>query len=115
MVLEINMRPPGGYTTDMFNYACDIDIYRVWACLLVNDERTLDYTLKYHCTYASRKNGISYLNSHDDIMARFNVEIVKVVNVPGVFSSALGDLGYIFRAGEMTRTQEITDFIQATI
>jgi biotin carboxylase len=113
--LEINMRPPGGYTTDMFNYACDIDIYRAWARLLVNDERTLDYTLKYHCTYASRKNGISYLNSHDDIMARFNVEIVKVVNVPGVFSSALGDLGYIFRSGEMTRVQEITDFIQATI
>ncbi len=29
--LEVNMRPPGGYTTDMFNYACDIDIYRTWA------------------------------------------------------------------------------------
>jgi hypothetical protein len=113
--LEINMRPPGGYTTDMFNYACDIDIYRIWARLLVHDERTLDYARKYHCTYASRKNGISYLNSHADIMARFNIEIVNVVSVPGVFSSALGDVGYIFRSGEMARVREIADFIHATI
>ncbi len=112
--LEINMRPPGGFTTDMFNYACDIDIYRAWARLLVYDERTLDYARKYHCTYASRKNGIPYRNSHAEIMARFNDEIVKVVSVPGVFSSALGDMGYIFRSGEMARVREITDFIHAT-
>jgi biotin carboxylase len=112
--LEINMRPPGGYTTDMFNYACDIDIYRTWARLVVHDERTLDYTRKYHCTYASRKNGIPYRHSHAEIMARFNVEIVKVVSVPGVFSSALGDVGYIFRSAAMERVEEITAFIHAT-
>ena len=112
--LEINMRPPGGFTTDMFNYACDIDIYRAWARLLVHDERRLDYAHKYHCTYASRKNGIPYQNSHDDIMARFDTEIVNVVSVPGVFSSALGDVGYIFRTEAMPRVQEITDFIHAT-
>ena len=111
--LEINMRPPGGYTTDMFNYACDIDIYRAWARLLVHDERTLDYTRKYHCTYASRKNGIPYRNGHEEIMTRFNTEIVNVVSVPGVFSSALGDVGYIFRATDMVRVREITDFIHA--
>lgn len=111
--LEINMRPPGGFTTDMFNYACDIDIYRTWARLLVHDERTLDYARKYHCTYASRKNGIPYRNSHPEILARFNAEIVNVVSVPGVFSSALGDVGYIFRSGEMERVEEIARFIHA--
>jgi len=114
VALEINMRPPGGFTTDMFNYACDIDIYRTWARLLVHDERTLDYERKYHCTYASRKHGIPYRNSHAEIMARFKAEIVNVVSVPGVFSSALGDEGYIFRSEEMARVQEITDFIHAT-
>ncbi len=113
--LEVNMRPPGGFTTDMFNYACDIDIYRAWARLLVHDERVLEYERKYHCTYASRKNGIPYRNSHEEIMARFNQEIVNVVSVPGVFSSALGDVGYIFRTGEMARVNAITDFIHATI
>ena len=28
------MRPPGGLTTDMFNYACDIDIYNAWASII---------------------------------------------------------------------------------
>ena len=112
--LEINMRPPGGFTTDMFNYACDIDIYQAWARLLVHDERKLDYTRRYHCTYASRKNGIPYRNSHAEIMARFHAEIVKVVSVPGVFSSALGDVGYIFRSAEMARVEEIINFIHAT-
>ena len=32
--LEINLRPPGGFTTDMMNYAGDIDIYREWANIL---------------------------------------------------------------------------------
>jgi hypothetical protein len=112
--LEINMRPPGGYTTDMFNYACDIDIYRAWARLLVHDARTLDYTRKYHCTYASRKHGIPYVHSHEAIMARFADAIVNVVSVPGVFASALGDVGYIFRAEAMARVAAITDFIHAT-
>jgi hypothetical protein len=35
VALEVNMRPPGGFTTDMFNYACDIDIYRIWAQVMV--------------------------------------------------------------------------------
>ncbi len=113
--LEINMRPPGGFTTDMFNYACDIDIYRAWARLLVHDEGTLEYTRKYHCTYASRKNGVPYRNSHAEITARFADEIVNVVSVPGVFSSALGDMGYIFRSEEMDRVAAITDFIHKTI
>ena len=43
VALEVNMRPPGGYTTDMFNYACDIDIYAVWARLLVEGRLDLDY------------------------------------------------------------------------
>ncbi|MEJ2642837.1 MAG: carboxylate--amine ligase, partial [Desulfosarcinaceae bacterium] len=112
--LEINMRPPGGFTTDMFNYACDIDIYRAWARLLVHNENTLDYSRKYHCAYASRKNSIPYINGHDEILARYGEEMVKVAGVPGVFSSALGDVGYIFRSETMARIEEIIRFIHAT-
>ncbi|MDJ0783818.1 MAG: carboxylate--amine ligase [Desulfosarcinaceae bacterium] len=112
--LEINMRPPGGFTTDMFNYACDIDIYRTWARLLVHDAGRLAYERKYHCSYASRKNGIPYTHSHGEIMERFGGDIVKVASVPGVFSSALGDVGYIFRSPEIERNEEIIRFIHAT-
>lgn len=111
--LEINMRPPGGFTTDMFNYACDIDIYRVWAQLLIHGKRDLDYTRKYHCCYASRKNNLAYRHSHEDILARYHQNIVQVARVPGVFSSALGDMGYIFRSPAPDEIDRITRAIHA--
>lgn len=35
--LEVNMRPPGGLTTDMFNYANDLDIYYEWADVVLHN------------------------------------------------------------------------------
>jgi hypothetical protein len=112
--LEVNMRPPGGFTTDMFNYACDIDIYRIWAELVVHGRNALSYIRKYHCCYASRKNTLRYRNGHDRIMARYGDAMVQVASVPGVFSSALGDMGYIFRSTNLDDIFEIVQFIQET-
>jgi hypothetical protein len=109
--LEVNMRPPGGFTTDMFNYACDIDIYRIWAELLVHGRWDVHFERKYHCCYASRKNGLNYVHSHDEILARYSDQMCQVDRVPGVFASALGDMGYIFRAGDFKRLNEIIHFI----
>ena len=93
VALEVNMRPPGGYTTDMFNYAGDIDIYRAWAELMVNGGTQMVFERKYHCCYASRKNRYTYCNSHEQIMDHYGRQIVQVATVPGVFSSALGTWG----------------------
>ena len=112
--LEVNMRPPGGFTTDMFNYACDIDIYRAWAELLVYRRTELPYTRKYHCCYTSRKNNQRYRHGHEDIMIRYGDVMAQVASVPGVFSSALGDIGYIFRSTKLDDIFKIINFIHAT-
>ena len=114
VALEVNMRPPGGHTTDMFNYACDIDIYRTWAELLVHRKTQFDYRREYHCCYASRKNNLRYVHGHEDILSRYGRYIVQVEKVPGVFSSALGDIGYIFRAADLDQILEIVAFIHQT-
>jgi hypothetical protein len=113
VALEVNMRPPGGFTTDMFNYACDIDVYRSWAELLVNGRISLDYDRKYHCCYASRKFGQPYVYKHADILQRYGGFLLQAESVPGVFSSALGDIGYIFRAQSLETILEITHSIHA--
>jgi hypothetical protein len=115
VALEVNMRPPGGYTTDMFNYASDIDIYRIWAELLVTGRAQVPGERKYHCCYASRKNSLRYRRSHEEIIGRYGRFIVQVASVPGVFSSALGDIGYIFRSPLIDDILEITAFIQETV
>jgi biotin carboxylase len=112
VALEVNIRPPGGYTTDMFNYACDFDIYNIWAQLMVNGQPPAAWERKYHCCYASRKNNLHYQNSHNQITARYGPFIKSVVQVPGVFSSALGDVGYIFRSPHLADIKEITTYIQ---
>ena len=112
--LEVNMRPPGGYTTDMFNFACDIDIYRIWAELLVHNRTAIDYTRQFHCCYASRKTNLRYVHNHEDILARYGTFIVQIESVPGVFSSALGDIGYIFRSKSLNEILEIVRFIHLT-
>jgi hypothetical protein len=40
--------------------------------------------------------------------------MVQVQSVPGVFSSALGDIGYIFRTQDLDKMMEIVGFIHRT-
>ena len=53
--LEVNMRPPGGLTTDMFNFANDIDIYYEWANIILHNRFSASITRPYHCAYIGRK------------------------------------------------------------
>jgi carbamoylphosphate synthase large subunit len=114
VALEVNMRPPGGFTTDMFNYSSDIDIYRVWSDLLTHNRTELKYRRDYHCCYASRKNNQRYAYSHEDILSRYGTFMVQIESVPGVFSSALGDIGYIFRSKNLAEMLKIVTYIHQT-
>jgi hypothetical protein len=114
VALEVNMRPPGGFTTDMFNYGADIDIYRAWAEMMVHPGGGLSYERKYHCCYASRKQGRSYVYSHGDILSRYGHLMLQVESVPGVFRSALGDVGYIFRSASLDQVMEVVRLIHLT-
>jgi len=110
--LEVNMRPPGGYTTDMFNWACDIDMYRTWAELLVQGRQQLDYQRSYHCCYASRRRGRRYRHTHEAVVAHCGPALMQVASVPGVFRRALGDVGYVLRSPDLSRIEQMVRFIQ---
>jgi len=98
VALEVNARPPGGYTTDMFNFANDIDIYREWANVVVHNRFTAKYTRPYHCAYIGRKARYPYARSHEQVVAELGERLVHHSPISGVFSSALGDYGYLVRA-----------------
>lgn len=112
--LEVNLRPPGGWTTDMFNYACDTDVYRAWAELVVNGVTRPAYARKYHCCYVSRRRSIAYAHTHNEILARYGHLMLQVETVPGVLSGALGDTGFIFRTPELAQMLEVESFIHQT-
>jgi hypothetical protein len=101
VALEVNMRPPGGMTTDMFNYANDIDVYSLWAHVLVYETIPLRYSRPYHCAYIGRKLNRRYAHSHEQVLEHFRENLVYHAPVSGVFSSALGDYGYLVRSPQL--------------
>ena len=112
VALEVNIRPPGGMTTDMFNYANDLDIYREWAQVIVHNKFTTKYTRPYHCGYIGRKFNRKYTHSHEAVLVEFAPMIVHHEQVSGVFSSALGDYGYLVRSPELNDIIEMAGFVQ---
>jgi len=63
-----------------------------------------------------RGNTIAAMQAVKTISTMFTVtrklwNILEIQSVPGVFSSALGDVGYIFRTEHEPEVLEITSFI----
>ncbi len=107
--LEVNMRPPGGYTPDMMNYANDIDVYQIWANMVCYDQGYFDPNQRpYSCVYASRRRGTSYLHSHDDIFERYGKNIITYEEMPEVLAGAMGDFAYTAR---FTTEEEVLAFV----
>ena len=115
IALEANLRPPGGYTTDMFNYANDIDIYREWAQVVVHNRFTADFDRKYICCYIGRKSNISYRHSHEHILWELNDLIVHHSKISGIFSSALGNYCYIVRSQAMEEIRRAIDLVHEMV
>lgn len=109
--LEINCRPPGGMTIDMFNYANDIDIFEEYANVVKDNEFKAELTHPYHCLYISRKHHIDYVHTQDEIKTKFADDLMVETQIPGVFASAMGDIGYILRTPSEKRIDEMIHFI----
>ena len=112
--LEVNIRPPGGLTTDMFNYANEIDIYQEWANIIVHNRFSTTYHRPYHCCYISRKFTKKYLHSHAEILEKYGDQILHHDSISGIFSAALGNYGYLTRSTDLSEIVSIAEYIQAT-
>lgn len=113
--LEVNMRPPGGLTTDMFNYANNIDIYYEWANVIVHNRFTALITRPYHCIYINRKWNNRYIHPNGEILKRYGEKIVFHTPIPDIFSNALGNYGYIARSPDLNELFEMAAFIQEKV
>ena len=101
--LEVNMRPPGGWTVDMFNYANDFDLYREWANVVVNGRfDAIDHAaLPRGVRQPSRHRAGQYAMSHEDVLREFGHLVVKAARMDRVLATAMGDIGYILRSPEL--------------
>lgn len=113
VALEVNMRPPGGLTVDMMNYANDIDLYREWANIIVNNRFEPAYSRPYHCCYVGRRWHFTYQHKHQEIEKAFPNMLIATEEIPGAWSVALGNMGYLLRSSNLDEILEAASFIQA--
>lgn len=96
--LEVNMRPPGGYTPDMMNYANDINVYQIWANMVCYDQGYFDPNQRpYVCVYAAKRYAHTYAYSNEEIMEKYKDHIVMFEVMPEVLANAMGNEAFIAR------------------
>ena len=111
--LEVNMRPPGGLTVDMWNWGNEFDFYREWANVLVNGTSAATTTRPYAVLYASRRDGRRYALPHDQLVRELAPLLIHHQRMETVFSGAIGDYGYVLRSPELTPLLEAARTVQA--
>ena len=109
--LEVNMRPPGGYTPDMMNFAHSTDVYQIWADMVAFNERRKGEGEQYYCAYASRRDGHSYKHSHEEIWARYGSAMCMCERVPDALSDDLGNMAYMARFQDRKEIEPFFRFV----
>ena len=95
--LEVNMRPPGGYTPDMMNFANDINVYRIYANMAMFNEGLYSTERPYFCCYTGKRDYILYQNSMADVYKNYGQAICMHERMPSILGTAMGDEAYIAR------------------
>ncbi len=113
LLLEINMRPPGGLTLDMFNFASDIDVYQTWAQVVVHGKATLSYSRPYHCAYVGRKWRRPYQLDFDAVLQTYRELIVHHEPISPVLAPAIGEYGYLLRTPDLTVLMQAVEALLA--
>ena len=93
--LEVNMRPCGGFTPDMIDFAHSTDVYKIWADMIAFDRSTMAAGEHQFCAYAGRRDGKHFVLSHDEIMAKYGSHVRMVGRIPDVLSGAMGNQMYV--------------------
>ena len=113
VALEVNMRPPGGLTMDMFNYANDIDLYREWANVVAFGRFRAQYTRPYHSAYVGRRKTRAYRLSHAEVVSHYGNLIPEHGPMSDVLAPALGHYAYLLRSPDLDQLRHIIDEVLA--
>lgn len=97
VALEVNMRPCGGFSPDMMNYANSTDVYKIWADMIAYDACTMESKEHAFCAYAGRRDGKNFALSDAQIMEKYASQMKMRERIPEALSGAMGNQMYVAR------------------
>ena len=113
VALEVNMRPAGGYTPDMMDFAHSTDVYQIYADMVAFDERRVPESPAHaYCVYASRKDGHTYARTHEEIMAKYGGRMMMQEEMPPMNWPQMGRYMYTARLETFEEAQAFIAFVQ---
>lgn len=108
--LEVNMRPSGGPTPDMVNFAYSTDCYQHYADMMIFDSlKHQTKSTRCLCAYAGRWKGIPYLHSHQEILDTYRLQLKAAEELPEVLAHGMGNYMYLAR---LKNREELQGFFQ---
>jgi hypothetical protein len=114
VALEMNLRPPGGFTSDMMNHAGNIDVYSLWARALLGER--LDqvvYERRYYTAHAGRRRHRPYRLDHEALLAELGSRLVQLEPIPAAFADTMGDTMYLLRDPELDSLRRAIELVHA--
>ena len=95
VALEVNMRPCGGFSPDMMNFANSTNVYKIWADMIAFDRSTLETGEHAFCAYAGRRDGKDFVMDHEAVLEKYGGNMKMVGRIPDVLSDAMGNQMYV--------------------
>lgn len=95
VALEVNMRPSGGFTPDMINFAHSTDVYKIWADMIAFDETTMPTGTSAFCAFVGRRDGKDYVLDDAALSGKYSKQICMEDRMPDALSGAMGNRMYI--------------------
>ena len=95
VALEVNMRPCGGFSPDMMNFANSTDVYKIYADMIAYDSTLMAGGEHFFCAFAGRRDGKNFKLSHDELMAKYGSAMRMVDRIPDALSGAMGNQMYV--------------------
>ena len=113
VALETNMRPAGGYTPDLINYANSTNCYQIYADVIAFDEnRCIDEHPHYYAICSSRRDNAQYVNSEQLILEKYRNCICFYGRYPQIFSATMGDKFYMAKFNTLEEALQFKECVE---
>ena len=89
------MRPCGGFSPDMMNFANATNVYKIWADMIAFDCSTMPDGEHAYCAYAGRRDGKDFVLSHKELLEKYAGQLRMVERIPDALAGAMANQMYV--------------------
>ncbi len=111
VALEVNMRPSGGISPEMMNYANSTDVYKIWADMVAFDSSSKGTGERFYCAFVGRRDGKPYIHGDGEVLARYGRAMKICQRVAKALSGAMGDRMFV---ANFKTQEEVDEFYRFT-